>query len=160
MAIIIEDNSGLADANSYADVDYADSYFLDRNNTIWSALTTAQKEALLILGTDYIETTYYDCFKGVMLNNLQALQFPRVDAYGLEINYDRVKKAVCELALRANDGDLNKDIDRQAIEETVDVITIKYSASSDPKTRYPLIATLLTPLLSNGKNGVNIGSYR
>ena len=114
----------------------------------------------MILGTDYIETTYYASFKGVMLNNLQALQFPRVDAYGLEINYDRVKKAVCELALRANDGDLNKDIDRQAIEETVDVITIKYSASSDPKTRYPLIATLLTPLLSNGKSGVNVASYR
>ena len=160
MAIIIEDNSGLTDANSYTDVAYADSYFLDRNNITWSTLTTAQKEALLILGTDYIETTYYNSFKGVMLNNLQALQFPRVDAYGLDINYDRVKKAVCELALRANDGDLNKDIDKQAIEETVDVITIKYSASSDPKTRYPLIATLLTPLLSNGKSGVNISSYR
>ena len=160
MAFQVENSSGLTDANSYADVDYADSYFLDRNNTTWSALTTTQKEALLILGTDYIETTYYDSFKGVMLNNLQALQFPRVDAYGLDINYDRVKKAVCELALRANDGDLNKDIDKQAIEETVDVITTKYSAGSDPKTRYPLIATLLTPLLSNGKSGVNVGSYR
>ena len=160
MSFQVDDGSGLTDANSYVDVDYADSYFLDRNNIIWSALTKAQKEALLILGTDYIETTYYDSFKGVMLNNLQALQFPRVDVYGLEINYDRVKKAVCELALRANDGDLNKDIDRQAVEETVDVITIKYSASSDPKTRYPLIATLLTPLLSNGKSGVNVSSYR
>ena len=101
------------------------------------------KKALLILGTDYIETTYYDSFNGVMLNNLQALQFPRVDVYGLEINYDRVKKAVCELALRANEGDLNKDIDKQAIEETVDVITIKYSSSSDPKTRYPLIVAIV-----------------
>lgn len=160
MAFQVDDGSGLTDANSYADVDYADSYFLDRNNTTWSALTKAQKEALLILGTDYIETTYYGSFKGVMLNNLQSLQFPRVDVYGLDINYDRVKKAVCELAIRANDGVLNKDIDKQAIEETVDVITIKYSASSDPKTRYPLIATLLTPLLSNGKSGVNISSYR
>ena len=160
MAFIAENNSGLTDANSYTDVAYADSYFLDRNNTVWSALTTAQKEALLILGTDYIETTYYGSFRGVALVDTQALQFPRVDVYGLEINYDRVKKAVCELALRANDGDLNKDIDKQAIEETVDVITIKYSASSDPKTRYPLIATLLTPLLSNGKSGVNVASYR
>ena len=115
MSFQVENSSGLTDANSYTDVDYADSYFLDRNNTTWSALTTAQKEALLILGTDYIETTYYGSFKGVLLNNLQALQFPRVDVYGLEINYDRVKKAVCELAIRANDGDLNKDIDRQAI---------------------------------------------
>lgn len=160
MSFQVDDGSGLTDANSYTDVDYADSYFLDRNNTIWSALTTAQKEALLILGTDYIETTYYGSFRGVALVDTQALQFPRVDVYGLEINYDRVKKAVCELAFRANDGDLNKDIDRQAIEETVDVITIKYSASSDPKTRYPLIATLLTPLLSNGKSGVNVASYR
>ena len=160
MSFQVDDGSGLTDANSYTDVAYADSYFLDRNNTTWSALTKAQKEALLILGTDYIETTYYGSFRGVVLVDTQALQFPRVDAYGLEINYDRVKKAVCELALRAKDGDLNKDIDRQAIEETVDVITIKYSSSSDPKTRYPLIATLLTPLLSNGKSGVNIGSYR
>lgn len=160
MSFQVDDGSGLTDANSYTDVAYADSYFLDRNNATWSALTTTQKEALLILGTDYIETTYYGSFRGVVLNILQALQFPRVDVYGLEINYDRVKKAVCELALRANDGDLNKDIDKQAIEETVDVITIKYSASSDPKTRYPLIATLLTPLLSNGKSGVNISSYR
>ena len=160
MSFQVDDGSGLTDANSYADVDYADSYFLDRNNTTWSALAKAQKEALLILGTDYIETTYYGSFRGVALVDTQALQFPRVDVYGLEINYDRVKKAVCELAIRANDGDLNKDIDRQAIEETVDVITIKYSASSDPKTRYPLIATLLTPLLSNGKSGVNIASYR
>ena len=42
MAFIAENNSGLTDANSYTDVAYADSYFLDRNNTIWSALTTAQ----------------------------------------------------------------------------------------------------------------------
>ena len=47
MAIIVENNSGLTDANSYTDVDYADSYFLDRNNTIWSALTTTQKRSLI-----------------------------------------------------------------------------------------------------------------
>ena len=44
MSFQVDDGSGLTDSNSYADVDYADSYFLDRNNTIWSALTTTQKK--------------------------------------------------------------------------------------------------------------------
>lgn len=160
MAFIPLTDLTIETANSYCDVTFADSYYSDRNNTTWAGFTTDEKESYLILASDYIENIYYGSFIGTAVSNLQSLQFPRLNYAGVTIDYTRVKKAVCELALRASSGELISDIGKQTIEETVDVITVKYDKSADAKTKYPIISSLLSPLLSNGNSGINVKVVR
>ena len=150
------DETTIETANSYSSVTFADSYFSDRNNTTWAGFTTDEKESFLILGSDYIDTVFYGSFNGVAVSSSQSLQFPRLNYAGIEIDYTRVKKACCELALRAKTGDLLKDIDKQTKKEKIDVIEIEYQTNADPKTRFPIVTNLISPLLSTGYGGLNI----
>lgn len=141
--MIVEDGTGLIDSNSYVTTDEADTYFTDRGNTTWGSLTN--KEALLIQATDYIEAVYSESFKGVKLTDEQALSFPRIINYETVTTPLRVKNAVCELALKANDGELLEDSTQSITEKTVDVLTIKYSEYSPQGTRYNFVQSLLSP---------------
>ena len=148
--MVVEDGTGLSNADSFVSVAYADTYFTTRGVTAWASLTN--KEALLIKATDYIEAVYSESWKGVTLNDTQSLSFPRIidDA---TVYPDRLLKAVCELALKANDGDLLVDVEQRTIEEKVDVITVKYAEYSDQKTQYSMVYGLISPyLLSTGAN--------
>ena len=148
--MVVEDGTGLSNADSFVSVAYADTYFSTRNVTTWASLTN--KEALLIKATDYIEAVYSESWKGVTLNDTQSLSFPRIidDA---TVYPDRLLKAVCELALKANDGDLLVDVEQRTVEEKVDVITVKYAEYSDQKTQYSMVYGLISPyLLSTGAN--------
>ena len=149
MALIVEDGTGLSDANSYVSVAYADAYFLARNVTSWASLTI--KEALLIQATDYMEAVYSESWKGTTLNDTQALFCtPRIIEDEV-INPDRLKKAVCELALKAKDGALLVDVEQRTIEEKIDVISVKYAEYSDQKTQYSFVYGLISPyLMSSG----------
>lgn len=148
--MVVEDGTGLSNADSFVSVAYADTYFTTRGVSAWASLTN--KEALLIKATDYIEAVYSESWKGVTLNDTQSLSFPRIidDA---TVYPDRLLKAVCELALKANDGDLLVDVEQRTIEEKVDVITVKYAEYSDQKTQYSMVYGLISPyLLSTGAN--------
>lgn len=148
--MVVEDGTGLSNADSFVSVAYADTYFSTRGVTAWASLTN--KEALLIKATDYIEAVYSEAWKGVTLKDTQSLSFPRIidDA---TVYPDRLKKAVCELALKANSGDLLVDVEQRTIEEKVDVITVKYAEYSDQKTQYSMVYGLISPyLLSTGAN--------
>ena len=148
--MVVEDGTGLSNADSFVSVAYADTYFTTRGVTAWASLTN--KEALLIKATDYIEAVYSESWKGVTLNDTQSLSFPRIidDA---TVYPDRLLKAVCELALKANSGDLLVDVEQRTIEEKVDVITVKYAEYSDQKTQYSMVYGLISPyLLSTGVN--------
>ena len=148
--MVVEDGTGLSNADSFVSVAYADTYFTTRGVSAWASLTN--KEALLIKATDYIEAVYSEAWKGVTLNDTQSLSFPRIidDA---TVYPDRLLKAVCELALKANDGDLLVDVEQRTVEEKVDVITVKYAEYSDQKTQYSFVYGLISPyLLSTGAN--------
>lgn len=148
--MVVEDGTGLSNADSFVSVAYADTYFTTRGVTAWASFTN--KEALLIKATDYIEAVYSESWKGVTLNDTQSLSFPRIidDA---TVYPDRLLKAVCELALKANGGDLLVDVEQRTIEEKVDVITVKYAEYSDQKTQYSMVYGLISPyLLSTGAN--------
>ena len=148
MALIVEDGTGLSDANSYVSVAYADAYFLARNVTAWASLTI--KEALLIQATDYMEAVYSESWKGTVLLDTQSLSFPRIIDYDT-VYPDRLLKAVCELALKANDGNLLVDVEQRTIEEKIDVISVKYAEYSDQKTQYSFVYGLISPyLMSSG----------
>ena len=146
--MVVEDGTGLSNADSFVSVAYADTYFSTRNVTAWASLTN--KEALLIKATDYIEAVYSEAWKGTTLTDTQSLSFPRIidDA---TVYPDRLLKAVCELAYKANSGDLLVDVEQRTIEEKIDVITVKYAEYSDQKTQYSMVYGLISPyLMSSG----------
>lgn len=112
MAFVVEDGTGLANANSYgADAGFV-AYFAERGVTI--AQAQALREQALIRATDFLDQRY--CFKGYRLKpETQALQWPRYGVYveGYELPaaplpVDLVK-ATYELAHRALAADLSPD---------------------------------------------------
>ena len=146
--MVVEDGTGLSNADSFVSVAYADTYFTTRGVTAWDSFT--DKESRLIKATDYIEAVYSEAWKGTTLNDTQSLSFPRIidDA---TVYPDRLLKAVCELAYKANSGDLLVDVEQRTIEEKIDVITVKYAEYSDQKTQYSMVYGLISPyLMSSG----------
>ena len=115
MAFTVEDGTGLPDANSYVDVDFADSYFQERGITAWTGGDEA-KQAWLIQATDYIEQVFAWRFVGVKMTEEQGLAWPRrgaVSREGVQLT-DGVMpvallRATCQYALRAVTGPLMPD---------------------------------------------------
>lgn len=80
MALIKEDGSIVANANSYADESDADAYLADRGGVAWSEADQDAKEATLIRATDYIESRFGLNFTGEPLGDVQELSWPRSGA--------------------------------------------------------------------------------
>lgn len=143
--LIVEDGTGLAGANAYVSVEFADEYFSARKNEAWAALDGASKEAAIIKATDYLEAVYWGKWQGEKLKADQALAFPR-SPYGMPVKF---KFAACELAIKANSGELLSDIERLTTKEKVGSIEVEYSSSADPVTKYAYVCSLLKPFLKN-----------
>jgi len=110
MTFIVEDGTGLNDANSGASVEDADAYFSDRNVNSWTGDSTA-KESALVRATDYAE----DRFVGLWIGEeefpgVQTLAFPRLVndvSTGVPTAY---RNGIIEYALRALSGELAPDL--------------------------------------------------
>lgn len=91
MALIKEDGTGLATANSYADVndfkDWADDRAID-----YASFPDIDIAGALVTATTWIDTRY--TFKGTELNDTQALRLP-TDTVSVTPN---VIKATCQAA--------------------------------------------------------------
>ena len=142
MALVIENGQGLSNAESYVDVDYVDAYFLKRGLTQWASLTN--REQLIIRAMDYIENNY--TYQGAKLVSTQALQFPRL-INGETVYPIALKNALCELALKANSGDLLQDTGKTTIREKVGTLEVEYDANQDDLTSYNYVNKLLAPYL-------------
>ena len=107
MAFVTEDGTGLALANGYVTVAFADAYFVDRGNAIWAAVATdAEKEQAIVRATDYIDKRFGIRFKGVKQSSDQGLEWPRAgavdnDGYVFDDVPRNLEKATCEYALQA-----------------------------------------------------------
>ena len=158
MALIVEDGTGKADAEAYCTVAFADAYFAARNVTNWDG-STAHKEGLLRLATDYMAAHYQ--WKGMRVTSTQALDWPRTEvwAYGFPVAADTVpiavQKACAELAHRANTTELQPDIGRTAIREKVDVIEVEYASGSRESTTFAAVNSMLAPFLNGTASGIN-----
>jgi hypothetical protein len=76
LTLIKEDGTGRLDANSYADVADADSYFDGHlYATAWTGASTSSKAAALVMATRLIDAEYQ--FNGFKAHDGQALQWPR-----------------------------------------------------------------------------------
>lgn len=104
MPFIVEDGTGLVDANAYISIEFADQYFQERGVTAWTG-TSDQKQAYIIRATDYVEGRFAHKFTSSPLTTLQALSFPR-SSTGMPV---QLKRAVAEYAVRAIAGKLASD---------------------------------------------------
>lgn len=155
MALIVEDGSIVAGAESYVSVADADVYHVARGNTAWTGDETA-KEALLRKATDYMLQVYGLRWKGDRVSSDQALDWPRVGvvAYGFDVASDVVPDAVAnacaELALRAIAGDLIPDTTRRTLREKVGPIEVEYDPNAPMVPDYQAIDNMLAAYLRGG----------
>lgn len=123
VAIVVEDGTGLATANSYISEADADTYFEKHlYGTAWTG--SANKVAALQMATRLIDD-YFD-FEGKKINDSQALQFPRYDIFdrsGYLIPSTTiptpVKNATAELAKWLIDSDRTADADGKGFKRLV-----------------------------------------
>lgn len=174
MALVVEDGTGKADAESYVSVADADTYHDKRGNSVWAGLTTAVKEQLLRKATDYLLQMYRGRWKGCRVSSTQALDWPRYyverkeldnfvyNAYPVYYDSDivptEIANATAELALRANSAALAPDMERLTRREKVGPIEVEYEPNSAPNTLYRAVGGLLRPFLRDA--GPTVGLIR
>jgi hypothetical protein len=112
MSIIVEDGTGLENANSYASVEGATIYFEERKNNSWP-IDNIARGAALIKATDYIDARFGNQFIGFPKTNKQSLQWPRIktNRFGESEIPLILKRACFEYAVRAANGPLIPDIE-------------------------------------------------
>ena len=170
MTLIVEDGTGLANAESYLSVTDWTTRLAALGYTLTST-TEAKGEAALRRGTRYIDGTYAQRWPGQAVNGRdQALDWPRlyvVDSFGFPVASDEVPteilEAVTEAAYREHEepNSLVPDVTggQRVISETVGPISIRYSDKGDPTVAatpvVPLIDQLLYPLLVAGGSSVH-----
>jgi hypothetical protein len=169
MALIVEDGSIVAGAESLVSVAEATTYHSNRGNSEWAALASdTVREQALRKATDYIGQVYRARWAGSRVSSIQTLDWPRAyvprdDLKGASIeNLDfnggiyfypndevptEVKNACAELALRASTDDLLPDLTQAIIREKVDVLETEYDKYSSQLPRYSAIDRLLMPFL-------------
>ena len=74
--MIVEDGTGIADANSYVTLEEAETYFQTKG--VGACHIT---ESDLIAATEYIDLAYGDVYMGRLYSNEQGLLFPRTGFY-------------------------------------------------------------------------------
>lgn len=136
MALIIEDGTIVAGAQSYVSASDATAYHTARGNTAWTG-TDAVKEAALLKAAAYLDGYYRSRWRGVKLDFLvQSLEWPRVNFYqdlkdNVYLNYStgipqRLKDAQSELALIALSSELAPSMSTGIKREKVDVLETEY----------------------------------
>jgi len=141
---IVEDGTGLPDANSYVSVAEADAFHADRNNAAWTG-ADAVKQAALVKATDYVSQKYDTRWKDMPDTDEQGLYWPVTCIDGIPA---RLKQAVCLLALEALSAELNPTQGRAVKREKVDVIEIEYMDNALPGNNRPAIDGLLKVYLA------------
>lgn len=165
MALIVEDGTGKADAESYISVTDADTYFTARGNTTWAALTTAAKEQALRAATDHMVATFAGRWSGYRIGTTQALDWPReyvpvrdaptLSYYDNNVVPTAVARACAEYAVRASAGALVADVGAQVTQETVGPLSVTYAPGARQQTTYPAVDAMLAPFL-RGQGSVQV----
>lgn len=158
MALIIENGTGLADAESVMSVTELDAYHVKWGNAGWTG-TEAQKEAAARRGNRYMQGQFEHRVTGYRKSELQSLPYPRSGARYADGRYipegtipREWKEGVAEASLRARAGTLPDDQDAQGAwlsELTVDVISLAYEDGGPGGAAYPALEDAVRPLLAN-----------
>jgi hypothetical protein len=159
MTLVVEDGTGLANAESYLSVADATDYFVRYGNPAWNG-EIPDLEAALRRATQYIDSEYR--FKGCKLTPTQALQWPR-DGYtmaslGVTWPVVRLRQACAELAVRALADSLYTDQSDAAVKSgSIGPISVTYAASANNgQVRFVVVDELLSQFTMGGRNTVRI----
>jgi hypothetical protein len=161
MAIIVEDGTGLAGAESFVSVAGASAYHSARGNAAWAALASdAIREQALRKATDYMEQVYRLRWAGSRVTTTQALSWPRIYVpihdfsdgrypayYAQDEVPDVVANACAELALRAASETLLDDETRAVLSEKVGPLYVTYDPNSPQSKRFRAVDSMLRHLL-------------
>lgn len=173
-SLIVEDGTGLFNADSYISVADADLRHTNFGNTAWTVgtVTLAQKESALRKATAYMEQAYRMKWQGLPRKPRsgfassdflpQALSWPRWDVWVDQYPVDpdsvpaEVKNACADLALRALTGDLNADLTQKVVREGVGSLATAYDPNSPQHVRYRAIDMMLAPFLVTTSGNVRL----
>lgn len=149
MALIVEDGTGLAGAESYASVAEGLTYLTRRQRHVdWAALDEAVAEGYLVAATDWIDCRF--SYLNDALVSTQARVFPRTGGIGLPV---AVKNACIELADRARTVSLMPDPTHDAggrvlrSSKKVGPISkeVEYTGGGVPLPAFPFVERMLAP---------------
>lgn len=164
MALIVEDGTGRADAESYCSVAFATAYFSKRGQAdAWDAVE--DKEAALRLATDYVEQTYRGRWLGIRTRDEQALDWPRSEVplpgswLGVRPHDEvpaELANAVAELALRAASAPLLEDLGRETASESVGPISVSYREGGPRQQTYTAAVSWLRTLLRGSGGAMRV----
>ena len=150
--MIVENGDGLAGADSYVTIDFADDYFSARGVSGWESFDTVKKEQSLIRATDYIDNIFQ--WYGKKLVPEQSLRFPRENLRDYEGNEVSgiptcLKQAVCDAAMMlANGTELfqTQNENGDVVSETITTLSFTYSKSEKTTTSKTLYDSINTKL--------------
>ena len=167
MALVVEDGTGLVNAESFASVLFVDTFYTNLNDASWAG-TTAEKEAALRQATNWIEENYGTLWDGVLNTDTQALSWPRTyvrrpsvsmsgDIY-LDSNVipNDVQIATAYLAKRALSVPLTKDAKRAIKREKVEGIEREFFNDSAPMTTYTDVVARLDRYVAASSSGSRV----
>lgn len=153
--IVVENGTGLDNANSYISVAEADTYHTTYGNTTWTG-SNALKEQYIFKAMQYLENTYF--FHGYRTYVVQALQFPRTN---IPVDYNeasldgtvpqKLKDAICELALLSISNNLEPNITKNDYIKYVkveDAVAVSYGDSFPVNTQFIKVDKLLSSLVA------------
>lgn len=170
MPLIVEDGSGMANAEAYLSAADATTYHTNMGNAAaWAAVgVTAVQESLLRQATEFLRNRYFQRWVGRAAVAAQRLDWPRVGAYTRNYNViastvvpEQVKNACAELALKAASGELMPDSSQGVKREVIGPIEVEYDQYSPGAPGYPRIDAMLAELLVvGGVSGPNMPLMR
>lgn len=171
MALIVEDGTAKADAESYISVADATIYHAARGNAAWAALASDTiREQLLRKATDYMLQYYRSMWKGLRATTTQLLDWPRANVelsdmgtyygYGAILANNVVpldiRTACADLALIAASGDLAPDIGQLVKREKIGPLETEYADNAPAYTIYRSVAMKLAPYVGTIANTVSL----
>lgn len=151
MSLVVENGTGLADAESYLSVADFKSY-CTKWGYDYGATTDTVIEQKLRIATNFIDTNFR--YKGIRLVQTQGLEFPRQNLYDWSA-YEvtglpaRVIKACAELAFKSIGENIYVDLDRggKTTSESVGPISVSYAEDAPVGKTYRFAENLLKPYL-------------
>lgn len=173
ITLVVENGTGLPDANSYCDLDYAIEYCTMKGYTDWLKLSENQQKIFIIRGTEFVDNFY--TWKGIRHRQSQSMAFPRDDIYD-DDRYpvdgipDKLKKACIEAAFLNASSSANtlfstKDENGKVKKQKVDTLEVEYfnaeqsgisAADVDYKTIYDILNKLLKGLYKTGDDANHV----
>lgn len=163
MSLIVEDGTGLPNAESYISVADADAYLAARGLVAWTPLDTALKEQALRRATDYMSEFYGRRWEGYRVTSTQSLDWPRYEvprpdvpggyaSYPAYYDFQQIpadiKNACALLALKATTEELAPDQCRPMIREKVGPLDTTWAPYTSDAKRYRAVDMMLAKFLT------------